>query len=458
MTLSDLSDDALRVILNKMDTREAVRCSILSRRWMFATSSADDGFTSTLSDNARNNYAIVQAVQSLLAQESRQDIRRLKLSFFSRDESVGILHAIDDAMAGGRVILDLRFKVLSEKSYLERPNRDRIRQGRRLMYCFDAYPRVFAGLTSLRLDCITVQGHCFSNVVAACEKLVKLYLVYCDFGKETPLAIEHEQLREMNFEFCTCESIELAWLPKLLEMAVAVWSWKSPHEYPLVVGHAPRLRRLELADAGLAGSKVLQLSKLLDNSTSIRELWLNFESEKIWIQPETPTHLAPFLRNLTFVDVHRIHPNCGITWTLFLLEAAPLLKMLSIMVTKHQCLPIEGELLKMMLICEKNNINWEPSEFKHYNLNVLRIHGFEVENKFMRYIRRVIKIAMNLIEISLHEDSCEMCESYHPVIRYPRTKEIRDLVKKAINKGRTSPIKSIQFFHTSEAGTIKIID
>jgi hypothetical protein len=53
---------------------------------------------------------------------------------------------------------------------------------------------------------------------------------------------------------------------------------------------------------------------------------------QIWILPETPTRLAPLLNNLTFVGVHRIHPNSGITWTLFLLEAAPLLKMLSIKV------------------------------------------------------------------------------------------------------------------------------
>lgn len=76
----------------------------------------------------------------------------------------------------------------------------------------------------------------------------------------------------------------------------------------------------------------------------------------------------------------------------------------------------------------------------------------------MGYIRRVMKAAMNLEEILLHDDWCEDCESYYPVARYPQTKIERDLVKKAINEGITSPIKSIQFFHTSEAGIINIID
>nr|XP_025880742.1 putative F-box/FBD/LRR-repeat protein At5g22610 [Oryza sativa Japonica Group] len=243
MSLSDLPDEALLVILNKLDTREAVRCSVLSRRWRRVpgmlpnieldvdsfTPDHDDGFTSTLSDAARNNYAMVSAVQSLLSHESRHDIRRLDLSFFSRDESVGIIHAIDDAMARGRRILDLRFDVLSEKSYMECPDSDRVKQGRRLLHCFDRYPRVFAGLTSLHLECVTVQGPRFSDVITACEKLIDLSLVRCNFGKETALTIQHEQLSMINLEFCTCDTVELEWLPKLSELSIYGFSQRPRH-------------------------------------------------------------------------------------------------------------------------------------------------------------------------------------------------------------------------------------
>uniref|UniRef100_A0A0D9W6D4 F-box domain-containing protein n=1 Tax=Leersia perrieri TaxID=77586 RepID=A0A0D9W6D4_9ORYZ len=207
MSLSDLSGDVLRVILNNLDTRQAVRCSILSSRWRHVPgllsnidldvnsfTPADDGFTSTLSDAARNNLEMVQAVQSLLAHESRHDIHRLKLRFFSRDESVGIIRAVDDAMARGRRILDLRFYVLSEKPFAGCPGRYMARLGKRFLYCFDTYPRVFAGLTGLRLEE-------FSDVVIACKNLIYLALVNCDFREETALMIQHEKLRGMNLDF-----------------------------------------------------------------------------------------------------------------------------------------------------------------------------------------------------------------------------------------------------------------
>nr|CAH67477.1 H0805A05.7 [Oryza sativa] len=435
MDLSNLPDNVLLDILDKLDTREAVRCSVLSRRWrrvpgmlpnikLDVDSSFehdDDGFTSTLSDAARNNYAMVGAVQSLLSRESRHDIRRLDLSFFSREESVGIIHAIDDTVRSlvGEVVLGTPAQ--GQGQAREAPSALLRRLPARVRRPHPTAPGV------------------------------------CHGARASLLRLDRRLFSTIDLEFCACYTIELEWLPKLAELSIAVWPWTS-HEYPLVVGHAPRLRLLDLSHAGMVNSKVLRLSKLLDNTTSLQELWLNFETEKVWIQPETPKHLAPFMRNLTLVDVHRIHPNCGINWTLFLLEAAPLLKILSISVTDHLCVPVEEELIKRFVICKKSNINWEPSDFKHSNLSKLTIHGFQPNNIFMGYIRRVMKAAMNLEEILLHDDWCEDCESYYPVARYPQTKIERDLVKKAINEGITSPIKSIQFFHTSEAGTINIID
>lgn len=54
-------------------------------------------------------------------------------------------------------------------------------------------------------------------------------------------------------------------------------------------------------------------------------------SVQIWIQPEAPRHLA-VLRNLETIILHFIHDKCDLSWTIFFLEAAPLLKEINMQV------------------------------------------------------------------------------------------------------------------------------
>ena len=52
---------------------------------------------------------------------------------------------------------------------------------------------------------------------------------------------------------------------------------------------------------------------------------LNFRHQMIWIHPEHPKHLTAIFRNLTEVSFSGIFPECDLSWTLFILEAAPAL-------------------------------------------------------------------------------------------------------------------------------------
>ncbi|TVU15491.1 hypothetical protein EJB05_39014, partial [Eragrostis curvula] len=116
--LGKLPDDVLLSILKRLDLRDAVRSSVLSRRWRHVPSVLPDividaesfinpsgvdadGFTSTLSDTARSNMAVARAANSiLLARRSDQPINNLSLTFFLiRNESIGILRAAEDAMS-----------------------------------------------------------------------------------------------------------------------------------------------------------------------------------------------------------------------------------------------------------------------------------------------------------------------------------------------------------------------
>jgi hypothetical protein len=62
-----------------------------------------------------------------------------------------------------------------------------------------------------------------------------------------------------------------------------------------------------------------------------------FYLSQIWIRPECPRVLAPVLGQLRFVNLDSLPEECDITWTMFLLEAAPSVEDLCITVCDHKC-------------------------------------------------------------------------------------------------------------------------
>jgi hypothetical protein len=74
---------------------------------------------------------------------------------------------------------------------------------------------------------------------------------------------------------------------------------------------------------------------------------------------------------------------------------------------------------------------WETCDFKHHKLAVLRICGFQSEVKFLDYITTVMKAAVNLKDIYLHEKpACEEKCAYRRQQgdRFPRSTKQRMLV------------------------------
>jgi hypothetical protein len=92
--------------------------------------------------------------------------------------------------------------------------------------------------------------------------------------------------------------------------------------------------------------------------------------------------------------------------------------------------------------CEKANVEWQPSaaDFKHKNLVKLTIYGFQPDENFVQYVRRVMEVAVNMKDISLHDrEVCERCGGLEPSIqvcpsRYPRTSEEKDILREEITK------------------------
>ncbi|XBJ02769.1 hypothetical protein VPH35_022075 [Triticum aestivum] len=383
--LSKLPDDILVSVLDRLDVRGAARSSILSKRWRHLPLSIsritldvkrhklkDDGSKSALSKKAQTNLSVAEAARSLLARRDQQQA------------SMDIVRAVSDAMARGCSIAKATFVILGEKIDIQCTDEDLAGHATRLLSCLDACPRAFAGLTALHVESVKLGQSDINNLLGTCCRLKSLSLLNCDSGRDTALVVQHPRIAVLKL--VTCATIELRWLPELVKLTCECW---LPSRNPLLFGHAPRLRTLVLATNCTSDCKILRLSELLDKNATIREVWMGFDSERLWIQPEGPRQLAPRLSNLRILNLHEIPQECGITWTFFLLEAAPLLEELDIEVSNHQCNPLEDEMLRERLVCKKTFIEWEPSDFKRYNLAVLTIYGFRPEKIFMGFAKLV---------------------------------------------------------------------
>ncbi|TVU15575.1 hypothetical protein EJB05_39103, partial [Eragrostis curvula] len=360
------------------------------------------------------------AITSVLAHKSQRTIKLLSLSFYLRDESIDIVRSVDHTMAN-RDVVTASFKIIPEKTDLKCTNDDVVIYGRRFLSFFHNYPRVFGGLKSLHIESLRLGNADIADLLGTSKKLEYLRLHNCDCGVRSVLQIEHPQLTELDIVFCAFEKVELNWLPNLQRLTCESWM-PSQDQYPLSFGY---------------------LSEFLGN-TIIVQLDLNFQSERIWIQPEAPKLLRPLLQNLCIVTLRGIHGECDLDWKMFFLEAAPLLKKISTSVWDHTCDGYEedgfkeyDQLLQQILQKEEHGtLKWEtPEDFKHYNLRALVIRCSQAEERFTKYIRRVIKAAVNLERISLFDrGSCARCH-----FSFPRT--VRHLMTKQILEWRSSPLK-----------------
>ena len=238
-----------------------------------------------MDDLLRTNASVVGATKSILRQHRRQHttIQLLDITFYLRDESIGIVRAVDRAMADHR-ILEAKFTVIPDVPDVYCEDDDvLLAYGRRFMTFFDAYPRAFTGLEGLNLHALRLGESDITNVLSTCEKLEYFSLVNCDAGIDDDqsfvLQIEHSRLVELVIIFCGFGTVELKWLPRLTRLTCRNWM-PSQDQYPLSIGYVPQLRVLTLSNACTAQHKTIKLTEFLGN-TAVGELDLNFLYEKV---------------------------------------------------------------------------------------------------------------------------------------------------------------------------------
>lgn len=451
--LSELPDNILLDILERADTLDALRTCILSKRLMrlpamFSHFDINVGSLTRHHDTAshgnltithlvRYNNVLASVTEKILSARSPKipTIHKLRVTCYLRpDECLPITRAFADTMATHKVD-NAEFVSLVEKPFSECNFGDLLCHAKRFNICLGDCPAAFAGLTSLWLCNMRFRELDISNMLSTCKRLKHLRLSCFDGGYRCVLLVEHDELVELHIEKGEFKTVHLIHVPKLQRLTCAGWCYPAP----LAFGYVPQLSKLSLVKRGISSTFVLQLSQLLANVPSTRDLHLDFQSGKIWVVPECSKLLTPMIRKLEIVNLDNLPEGCDIAWTMFILEAAPSLRELCIRVWDHWCKMVtEHDDQRKHGYSEKANVEWQPLApgFKHKNLLKLTIYGFQPDENMVRYVRITREVAVNMKEILLHDrKACERCGDLDPKIKvitrsrvYPNNSVVRRMI------------------------------
>lgn len=448
--LSALPDDILLNILERLYLHNVMQTSTISRRWRHLPLLLSrlvlhvDEFLQCSETRTMGKVmaSYCEATRKLLASTS-SSVKDLRLIFYLADPCH--LHSIGEAVGNAvqsRNIEFLEFNIWPEIRGTRCTEEHVMLFGQRFMSFLDACPNTFGSLTSITLRKLQFGEADMQTILNTCDNLQALSLHSCMLSHlHSVLKIDApgSQLVALEFNRCHFSQVELVCLPRLACLFYDTWlSMKSP----LLFGYVPRPHNIRVACALLSWQMPFTLSGCLPNTSSLTTLYLDFHGEMIWLQPEDPKKLVPAFSNLKVVHLYDIFADCDLKWTLLFLEAAPSLHSFYVNISRHIC----G---RYRLSCaenaEKTNVLWEPSDFKHYNLNLLDIEGFQKEEKLTSYIKLVMERAVFLRNIHLHYmERCKLCDSINKqaaslsMSKFQNNEGENNLIRKQITNGSSS--------------------
>ncbi|CAL4962997.1 unnamed protein product [Urochloa decumbens] len=428
--LMALPDDVLVLILEKLGggAREAIRtCSLVSRRWSrlpwllpepkisiqdFLPRGTELHDELAPAELGRAMGAFCRAVSSFLSNSNAiatTGSRCLNLEFVLANGCLPAIQRLLGGDAGGTAAgkaSALKFSIRTaahETDCGEAPMRRYARWFKRFMA---ASSGAFRLLASLELWNLWLGSAGVAAVLGACPRLQRLALRHChttsaDSRRGEVLVIDDAPtLGELVVDMCFYRLVELRSAPKLTRLTCDMWTATGA---PLSLTGAPGLETLVLVNGASRFERPFRLSELLVGTTNLRCLSLNFQSEKIWIQPEPPRSLYTAFGKLTALSIGGIFTQCDFLWMMILLEAARFLQEFRIAVQKHLC---SGGDYK-----ERREPLWrKQSDFKHNHLVTLQITGFEAQDKHIGFVRLVMERAINLKTVVLvDEEPCSYC-------------------------------------------------
>ncbi|KAG0522150.1 hypothetical protein BDA96_07G012000 [Sorghum bicolor] len=457
--ISQLPSDVLVSILEKLSLRAAVRAGVLSRRWRclpaqlprlvldiakflprndpaaaavevenadpdgeedgdaaHGPAAVDDPNDDDDDDLYDAGDEMANAATALLASSWRPPLdaaavhNTVAMRFYLRHNYMELGRLLDDAVASGRVrkvslTITTTYPMFEDDRDSESIHRTLVGYGRRFKALLDACPAIFGPhLTELTLEKMRHGGPDLldGGILATCTRLEKLTLE--NFGPERGWLwrVRHAWLKHIKVILCFPSAIQLLWLPRLESFTLRGWFWTTDKLVSL--GHVPRLTTMTLT-GDIVVDETVRLSRILANSTALTDLRLNFSGSNIWVRPETSRRLTDAFSKLKNLKLKNVNRECGLAWTMFLLQSAPHLQELYIKLMEHNCCGLAG----------RKNVPWEvDSSFKHYNL-----------------------AAVNLEEICFCENAeslCSYCDLPDPDAgaKFPRTDQERDSFTKRI--------------------------
>ena len=188
--LSNLPDDLLLSIIERLDIADATRTSILSRRWkqiptLVSKICITAGFTDyrqvrNCDDVARANATMLGATRSLLENRSTSPytIHRMCMQFFLGHSSIRIGKTIANTVATHKVGFT-EITILTEKELDRCSPGYKIAYGRQLKLFINSCPKAFIFLARLKLENLTLGKSDFPIVFGLCRCLEFLRLDNC---------------------------------------------------------------------------------------------------------------------------------------------------------------------------------------------------------------------------------------------------------------------------------------
>ncbi|XBI50489.1 hypothetical protein VPH35_113880 [Triticum aestivum] len=321
----------------------------------------DAAVTKALADAAVVAKAVAKVTKSILARRDPDDV------------PISVGHAVGNAMATCKVE-KAEFTVLTEKGRLECTIDDLVKYGARFVSFFNECTDTFAGLTRLyRANLRFTKSDFVSSILVPCKRLKYLGFLNCDTESWIAFQLEHAELSELSIVNCRFDVVKLDWVPKLTWLVFECWmSFKEP---PLSFGYVPLLDVLSVSNVALSWHEMIELSTFLHETS-------------IWVQPECLTRwLASVFHQLRIGSLVDIPEGYDLTWTMFILEAAPSLEEFYMTVMDHPCdMQMDQEKRKAKSYSEHKGVEWESptSNFKHHRLTKLIIFCFQSQDYMPR--------------------------------------------------------------------------